>query len=66
VSKVEALMQMPVTLKANGHSEDIVLTGLDDDQSLHGFQFTSVVSFEEAFRAWRLILTSGMLKKIGL
>lgn len=59
-------MQMPLTLKTNGHSEDIVLTGLDDDQSLHGFQFTSVVSFEEVFRVGRLILTSGTFKKIGL
>jgi putative ABC transport system permease protein len=66
VGKVEALMQLPATLKANGHTEDIVLTALAVDQTLHGFQFPQGVSIDSAFRDGRLVLTSGMLSQIGL
>lgn len=66
VEKVEALAQMPATLKANGYSEDILLTALEADETLHGFQFPEGVSTESALEDGQLVLSSGMLAKIGL
>jgi len=66
VEHVEALMLLPVTLKANGHTEDILLTALAADQTLHGFQFSPGINGRDAFQNGELILTSGMLKQLGL
>ncbi len=66
VKKVEPLAQLPATLKANGHTEDILLTALGTDQTLHGFQFPRGTSAADALGSGRLILTNGLLGKIGL
>jgi putative ABC transport system permease protein len=66
VMKVEAVAQLPVTLQANGHSEDILLTAFDASQSMHGFQLPGNSSAENILKAGQLILANGMLKKIGL
>lgn len=66
IKKVEALAQLPATLKANGHTEDILLTALEVGQTMHAFNFPKGVSDESAFQEGRLVLTSGMLEKISL
>jgi putative ABC transport system permease protein len=66
VKKVEPLTQLPVTLKTDDHSEDVLLTALETDQTLHGFQFAEGVTAKEALADGQLILTTGLLKRIGL
>jgi putative ABC transport system permease protein len=66
VKKAEALAQLPATLNANGHSEDILLTALETGQTMHGFNFPQGSSGQSALQDGRLVLTKGMLKKIGL
>jgi putative ABC transport system permease protein len=65
VKKVEPLAQLPATLKANGHTEDVLLTALETDQTLHGFRFPEGITAEDALRDGRLVLSAGLLKKIG-
>jgi putative ABC transport system permease protein len=66
VRKVEPVAQLPATLKANGHSEDILLTAFNTDETMHGFQFQAGVTPQSALGDGRLVLTGGMLSKIGL
>jgi putative ABC transport system permease protein len=66
VKKVEPLAQLPATLKANGHTEDILLTAFQPDETLHGFQFPAGVSTQSALGDGRLVLTSGMLSRVDL
>jgi len=66
VEHVEAMMQLPATLKANGETEDIILSALSADQTLHGFQFPSGIQDEDALLGGDLILTSGMHEQFDL
>lgn len=66
VKKVEPLAQFPATLRTDGHSEDVLLTALETDQTLHGFQFVEGVSGQDALADGKLVLSAGLLKKIGL
>ena len=66
VEKVESLAQLPATLKTDDHSEDVLLIALETDQTLHGFQFAEGVTAKEALADGHLILTTGLLKRIGL
>jgi putative ABC transport system permease protein len=66
VKKVEPLAQLPATLKTGGRSEDVLLTALGTDQTLHGFRFAEGITAENALADGRLVLSSGLLKKIGL
>jgi putative ABC transport system permease protein len=66
VKKVEPLAQFPATLKANGHAEDVLLTALGTDESLHGFQFPAGVTIQGALGNGQLVLTRGMMGKVGL
>jgi putative ABC transport system permease protein len=66
VKKAEPLAQIPATLKAGAHSEDVLLTAVEPDQTLHGFRFPAGVSAESALGGGRLVLSRGLLEKIGL
>ncbi|MFZ2098168.1 MAG: FtsX-like permease family protein [Anaerolineales bacterium] len=66
VIKLEAIEQLPATPKANGHSEDILLTALDVSQTMHGFQLPAGDSAESILSEGQLILTNGMFNKLGL
>jgi putative ABC transport system permease protein len=66
VTKVEPIAQLPATLEANRHSEDILLTALDPTQTMHGFQLPGGDSAESILQQGQLILTTGMINKIGI
>jgi putative ABC transport system permease protein len=66
VKKAEPLAQIPATLQAGANSEDVLLTAVEPDQTLHGFRFPAGVSAESALSSGRLVLSSGLLEKIGL
>ena len=66
VVKVEPIDQLPATLEAKGHSEDILLTALNPSQTMHGFQLPHGESAESILQQGQLILTDGMVKKVGL
>jgi putative ABC transport system permease protein len=66
VVKVEPIEQLPATLEANGHSEDILLTALNPSQTMHRFQLPEGESSESILQQGQLILTDGMIKKVGL
>jgi len=66
VKMVEPIAQIPVTLKYKGQSQDILLTALDTNQTLHNFQLPKGVSTAQAFQGGRLVITDGLAKKLGL
>jgi putative ABC transport system permease protein len=66
VKKAEPLAQLPATLKAGAHSEDVLLTALATDQTLHGFRFPTGISAESALGSGRLVLSTGLMQKLGL
>jgi putative ABC transport system permease protein len=66
VKKVEPIAEFPATVLSNGHSEDILLNALDPSQTMHGFQLPSGSSADQILKQGQLILTAGLLNKIGL
>jgi putative ABC transport system permease protein len=66
VKQVDPLSQMPVTLKANGKSDDILLTAFSPDQPLHQLQLPKGITPTQAFQGGRLVITDGLAKKMGL
>jgi putative ABC transport system permease protein len=66
VEKAEPLAQIPATLKSGAQTEDVLLTAVEPDQTLHGFRFPSGVSAESALGDGRLVLSTGLMEKFGL
>ena len=66
VKAAEPILQIPATLKAGNHSEDILLTAFDPDQDMHILQLPEGTTPRRAFEDGRLVITKGLAKLMGL
>jgi putative ABC transport system permease protein len=66
VKKAESILQIPATLKADSHSEDIMITAFDPDQEMHILQLPEGTTPRQAFEDGRLVITKGLAKLMGL
>jgi putative ABC transport system permease protein len=66
VQEVEPALQLPVTLRANGREEDVLLTALAPGQEMHMLQLPSGISPREALDADQLVLASAAGEELGV
>jgi putative ABC transport system permease protein len=66
VTAAEPILQIPATLKADLHSEDILITAFDPDQEMHILQLPNGTTPNQAFEGGRLVITRGLAKTMGL
>ena len=66
VKAVEPAIQLPATLKVNSYEEDLLLTAFSPSQHMHNLQLPAGVTPEEALSSGRIVLTTALVKKLGL
>ncbi len=67
VKQVEPHMEIPVTLHANGKSQDVLLYALEPDSEMHPLELVGrTKSGQEALSDDRIVLTEYMAKKLGV
>jgi putative ABC transport system permease protein len=66
VKAAEPILQVPVTLKTGSHSEDILLTAFDPDQTMHALQLPDGMPAREALAGGRLVVATGLAKSLNL
>jgi putative ABC transport system permease protein len=66
VKAAEPILQIPATLKADSHSEDIMITAFDPDQDMHILQLPDGTTPRQAFADGRLVITKGLAKMLDL
>ncbi len=66
VTAVEPVVQLPATIKEEGHSEDILLSAFAPEQAMHLLRLADGLTPEEVLGDGRIILTIPMAAKLGL
>jgi len=67
VKKVEPYMEIPVTLRANGKAQSIILYAIKSDTKMHPLHLVGKTrSHSEALTGNKIVLTSYMAEKIGV
>lgn len=66
VQAAEPILQIPATMKAGSHSEDILLTAFDPDQEMHVLQLPDETTAPEALADGRLVIASGLAKLLDV
>ncbi len=66
VKAVEPILQVPVTLKTDSHSEDILLTAFEPDQEMHFLQLPDGTTAREALADGRLVIVTGLAKLLDV
>ncbi|MBN2085751.1 MAG: ABC transporter permease [Anaerolineales bacterium] len=66
VQAAEPVLQIPVTLRTDTRSEEILLTAFDPGQTMHALQLPGGITPREAFAGGRLLISTGLADLLDL